>query len=178
MTDDHIREIVRGMLTDPLTLPDEFRSWMPRHLEIDPPTLPVAQLTGFAQFTAVAATPIITSETVTSTVYADAATVGPILTSLADGNYILIYGASMSPSVAAATDIMLSPSLNGGTPSDNDACVTQQATAIEFVPGARATIARLASGSNTVKIQYRQSNALAGGVYAWRWLIALKYSNL
>ena len=132
--------------------------------------IPVAQIVGFAQFTAQSAPFIGTSETTTSTTYADLTTVGPTLSYVSNGKYLIAFGCTASNSGQNATYI--SPNVNGTTPSDNDAAQTATAAAGSL---ARITTASLSAGNNTVKLQYKV--AAGTGTFLNRWLVLLKYAN-
>ena len=76
---------------------------------------PVSNLVGFAQFLGQAAADVPTSESTASTFpYVDLATVGPSLSSLGDGKYLLFFGCNQGSSGISG---YMSVSLNGSTPT-------------------------------------------------------------
>ena len=133
-------------------------------------TIPVSQIIGFTTFTAQSAPLITASDTTTSTTYVDLAHAGPTLSNISNGKYVIAFGCNASNSGQNAT--YASPSVNGATPSDNDACSNAQAASGSI---ARLTTATLSAGNNTVKIQYRTAAGTA--TYLNRWMVLLKYTN-
>lgn len=148
----------------------QLRTW----LEQNPPAIPVTQILGFSQFTAQADRVSNTaSESTVSTTYTDLATVGPRLTGLPDGKYLVVFGAGAQTSVAGIGAVM-SISVNGATPVDADGATVQSAS---IAGGTSAVLKTLSSGgNNTLSVQYRIDGAATGG-WLLRWLIALRYAN-
>lgn len=138
--------------------PQEFKDWMVNMVAVQIPLIPFSQILGAKLNLARSADAIATSEAVTGSVYVDAATPGPLLTNIANGKYIIFYGAHV-PNGGKA-----SPSINGSTPSDDNA-ITSISTG---GAGARGKLVTLTSNNlNSVKLQYK-----AGGNFRNRWLVA------
>lgn len=137
--------------------------------------LPISQVVGFQQFTAEAATRINTSENTTSGTYADLATVGPSITGLADGKYVLFFGAAVASAGAGSVPFM-GISVNGDTPSDVEA--TQGSDTTFGTAGSTAIIRTLSNGgNNTLTAKYKSSDGATSCAFNRRWLIALRYAN-
>lgn len=130
----------------------------------------ISQIVGFQQFAAQVATSILTSETTTSTSYTDLATPGPQLTTLPDGRYVLLFGAFASNSGTGVS--VFSPTINNAAAVDAD---QGGMSGTQGLYSTRATTATLASGTNTVKLQYKVNSGT--GTFLNRWLIALRYAN-
>lgn len=146
----------------------QLRLW----LEQNPPAIGISNILGFSQFTA-NSNSVITAETTTSASYTDLATVGPTLTGLPDGQYIILYGAASSSSATGTQTAFVSVSVNGATAVDNDGAENQN-NAIASV--ARAITSTLSNGgNNTITLKYRSTSGTA--TFAFRWLIALKFDN-
>jgi hypothetical protein len=169
-----IREELRTYLQDPLGFPEEFKGWLPEWITQDGIDIPISQVIGFAQFTAQTnVVPSLAGETTTSTSYTNLATSGPSLTSLPDGEYLLLYGSFCKSSVSGDSTI-LSPSVNGAAASDDDLAGTQSSV---LTSAARATTKSLSNGgNNTLDLKYRVTAGT--GTYTHRFLVALKYANL
>lgn len=168
----HIRQTIVDVLSDQTSLPADFKSWLPKYLEANPPLLPISQIFGFAQFTAKTSGSVLTSETTASAAYVDLATVGPTISGLPPGQYVVMYSAFAKNSAAANLSVF-SPSFNAATPVDADqggAAGTDGSYSMAF------TIVTLSSASNTVKLQYKASAGT--GTFINRRLVALKYGNL
>lgn len=148
----------------------ELRSYM----ETSGFQLPISQVVGFTQFTAQYEN-VSNSEAITSSTYSDIATVGPEITNLPSGSYLLIYGAYLEGQPSSNTVAYCSPSVNGSTPSDSQAAIQQ---ALYQVSVSAASLATLSNDTNSVKLQYRRSTS---GPYnptaTYRWLVALRYAN-
>lgn len=148
----------------------ELRTW----LEQNPPAVTIQSIVGFTQFVVRAAPSIQTAEGTTSATYVDLATVGPTLTMLPDGQYLVLYGAYGSTS-SAAQAVWMSVQPNSTAASDNDAAAFNTTSG---VPGARGFLATLRNaGNNTLTAKYRADGA-ATGSFGRRWMIAFKYANL
>jgi hypothetical protein len=171
-----VEDQVMEVLSDPMNLPSSFWDYMVRKWLQSSPVLPISQIFGFTQFTAQSAA-VATSEATGSTTYADLATVGPTISGLADGHYVLLATSLISNSTGSVGSFA-SPSLNGSTPLDSDAAiVVTSAAGVPQVTAIGASIQTLSSGNNnTIKMQYRVG--AGSGTFTYRKLIALKYGNL
>lgn len=177
-------DLLKKMFSSPLEIPAEFKAWLVSYLEANPPELPFTQLFGYQNFisTQVSVHPaadIPGQEGVSSVTYADAATVGPQITGLRNGLYIVAYGCTAA--VNTATDSgYAAVSINGDTPSDNDAIrwragLNSVGNSI-FTPGSRLINKSLTSNDdNSIKLRYR----VTGGTIdvSNRWLVAIRYAN-
>lgn len=139
----------------------ELKTW----LEQNPPFVPVTQIIGFSQFTAQIATdPSLAAENGTS------AASTPNLAALPDGQYLIVWGGTISSSVGG-TVAGMGISLNGGA-YDSTLAATTTATSASSV--ASGTVQRLVNnGSNTIDSIYKG----ATGTFSNRWLIAFKFAN-
>lgn len=153
----------------------EFQSWLIAYLEALPPLYPISQVTGFTQYTAVTAPFIFTDESTTSSTYGNLATTGPTLSGLADGKYVIHFGAA-SYIAAGGTEAGMSIQVNSAAVSDNDACISQVGSFVSI----STTVAKSLSnnGSNSITAKYRSLNNVNAAHFARRWLIAQRYSNL
>jgi hypothetical protein len=148
----------------------QLRLW----LEMHPPAIPVAQVLGFAAFTALPAPTIQpgVAETTNSLVYTNLATVGPQLSGVPAGQYIILFGALASSSTGSAAALM-GISINGAVALDAEATGTAQTGGTTAVM--TAVVKTLPLASNSIVAKYRVDAGT--GTYVRRWLIALKYSN-
>lgn len=172
---DTIVQTVLGMLNDPTSLPQNFKGWIPKYIEVNPPLLPISQIAGFSQFTAQPADFVAATETTTSTTYGDLATVGPVLSGLPDGQYLFYYGcASKVGTVDSGQEADMSISVNASTPADMDAVITEiQNYGMGMIVVAK-TLA--AGGNNTVQAKYKSVDGSEVG-FARRWMIGLRFAN-
>lgn len=161
------------MLNDPLGLPDSFRAWIPNYLETNPPLLPISQITGFAFFTAQPATKLFSNSTMSATYTDLPADVGPTLTNLPGGKYVLLYGCSIAVDSALYFAYM-SLKVNATEAVDADAIISQTTTATTAFG---FMVATLSQPQNTVVARYRVT-AGGTGLFGSRELVALRYGNL
>ena len=172
MADADIQQQVMEVLSDPMNLPSTFWDYMVKRWLRDAPVFPISQVFGFSATVAQTATEIATSETTSSASFVDLATVGPTLTGIPDGKYLIIFGAS-SKNTTAGSGAKMSIDINGGGAADADStnCAVDQ-----FVDVARFRTKTLANnGSNTITAKYRVTANT--GTFANRSLIAIRYGN-
>lgn len=147
----------------------QLRTW----LEQNPPSIPVTQILGFSQFTAQSAPTIETNEATASTSYVDLATVGPQLTGLPDGKYVILFGCLSSTSVPGFGAGM-SVQVNSTTPTTPETLVSLVSS---LTPGAFGLAKTLnGGGNNTLTAKYATGGG-ATATYQRRWMLALRYSN-
>jgi hypothetical protein len=171
-----IREEIRTYLQDPLGYEKEFKGWLPEWIGQSGIDIPISQVIGFSQFTAQTAARIITSEGRTSSTYGDLATVGPTLTDLPDGQYLVLFGTGAAVTTVATTAVM-NVQINSTVLANDDNAAFHGATTSTSVMGAfTATLNN--SGVNTLTAKYRSGDNATNSQFLNRWLIALKYSNL
>jgi hypothetical protein len=165
-----IREEIRQYLQDPLGFPEEYKGWLPEWITQAGIDVPISQVIGFSQFQAQPAANVLTSETTASTSYTDLATVGPSLSELADGQYLLMYGCFSSNS---GSDLSVyAPSVNGAAAADADQG-GQVATGSYTMRAVTKDLT--AGGNNSVVLKYKVGGGT--GTFINRWMLALKYAN-
>jgi hypothetical protein len=165
------RQFVKRILSHPEDLPTELGSWLVDYLAVNGSKIPVSQIEGFSRYVARNQT-VLTEESTPSTTYTDLATVGPSITGLATGQYQLQYG-FMLGLVSNVTSALMAPSLNGSTPSDDEAARTR----VTETGVSRATLLAIPEGSNnTVTMKYRQEGGTIG-YFSNRWLLLTRIGN-
>lgn len=147
----------------------ELKTW----LEQNPPSLAITSILGFTQFTATHAE-VGTRETTTSATYADLATVGPTLTGVGPGTYVILYGAGSFNS-AAANACWISVSLNGAAATDGDGSRVDSLATTGEQSQVRGLVKTLSLASNSVTVKYKTGGGTAS--FENRWLIAIKAAN-
>lgn len=165
-------------LGHPLEFPPEFKQWLADYVALQTPPLPISQVFGFQLQRARTAT-VDTSETTTSTSYTNLATTGPTLSGLANGWYLLVFGADASGTTASAAPRM-SPEINGVAASDADSCslATLFNDTAALTSNLRVLMVHLnvAGGNNEVVMKYRV--AAGTGRFQFRFLHAIKVLTL
>ncbi len=135
------------------------------------------QIAGFARFSPqiTAVVGAGTFENTASRSYTDLATVGPSLTQLPPGYYLVIPVAGMLTTIAANRALM-SVSINGSTPNDSDAAYTEATNIVRCLGISQQ---KLTAGSNTITAKYKSiSGTTAQGQFTDRQIFALRYANL
>ena len=147
----------------------QLRTW----LEQNPPSIPITQILGFTQFIASHAE-VGTRETTVSLSYADLATVGPELSTLGPGTYLIMYGGgSFNSSGNEACWISLD--INGAGATDSDGCRVDSLPTTGEQSMMRALVKTLSAESNTLTVKYKTGGGTAS--FENRWLIAIKVAN-
>ena len=137
---------------------------------------PISQIVGFKQFLGQTSTSVLTIETTTSTLYGDLATVGPTVSGLADGNYLVFHGCRSAIGVTDGSDqARMAIPVNGAAASDNECASSSWAgfMSVTMLNARKLTV----GGNNTIQAKYK-SNAGATAYFGTRWLIALRYGNV
>jgi hypothetical protein len=151
-------EGMRKLLSRPLFFPEEFKTWLQDYVSVNIPMIPYSHVFGSRINIARSGNYVAASESTTSTSYTDLATVGPLLTNLANGTYLIGYGAN--------NRAYASLSVNGATPLDADGIHCHEIVSA----GARWSLQSMNSNNqNTVKVQYK-----SGWAHSKRWLVAMR----
>ena len=128
-------------------------------------------MSGFSRFTPNPADRIATSETTTSSSYANLATAGPTLTGLPSGRYVVMFG--FTGGQAAGTTAFMGVEVNAVAASDDEAAKASVAGPLSVMTCVSKT---LTAGSNSITAKYKQTGG-GTGTFAGRWLVAFRYSN-
>lgn len=166
---------LHAALKSPLfSVPKPFETWMIDKVVSSGFDLPISQIIGFAGFLAQEGNTIVTpTETTTSTTYTDLATVGPSISGLTPGRYLIFFG-NTSSTTSSSAQATTSVQVNATAASDADMLLNGSTTT---VPVSRAILKDLALESNTLTMKYK---AFTAGTASFRdrWMIALKIANL
>lgn len=172
---DGERSLLGKLFGNWLAIPDSFKSALADYVSQNS-LIPVSQVRGFAQTVAqqIVKTYSVASTT-TSTSYTDLSS-APELTELGKGQYLLIYGFTGH---GAANDLgVMSLSINGAAPSDDDACYSFGGPGVNTGPSSymRAAYKTLTQNENTVRLKYKSNS---GGTVSvnFAYLIAVRIGN-
>lgn len=150
----------------------ELKLW----LEQNPPSIPLQQIIGAAQFVPTASSIVGagTFENTSSTTYTDLPTFGPSISTLSNGKYLVIVTAGILTTIASNRACM-SVSVNGSTPNDSDAAYSE-ITLMGRMTG--WSLQTLSAGSNTITAKYKIiSGSAAQGQFSDRQIFAIRYAN-
>lgn len=173
-------EQIDRYLRDP-RLPPDFETWITEWVGGHLLSLPASSLLGAASFIYRVASQVDASETTASTTFVDLSTVGPELTQLANGRWLVFWGAKFENMSTDAHGYM-GMSVNGSTPSDS-----QVAHNHEDVDGIQALMyarhfgiggapALTADHNNTLTAKYKASGGTAR--FEDRWMVALRTGDV
>ena len=137
--------------------PDEFKRWLGDFFATNIPLIPYSHIFGSKQNTARSGVSVTASETTASTAYTDLTTVGPEITNIADGTYLVMYGVQCRARASI--------SVNGAAASDDDSIWGEEADPA----AARMKIVSMSNNnSNSVKMVYKN------GTFSHRWLSIMR----
>lgn len=162
-------EEFREYLKHPLHFPDEFKSWVGDWFATNIPKIPISQVYGFKVHSVKTAPPISAEESTSSTSYTDLATVGPTLSSLANGFYLVLFGA----------DVWVDPTnvKYMGVSIDGAAVDPSTEAAMEVGNSGRVFLADLSQGNHQHTLQAKYRVASGTQSFADRWLSVLKVAT-
>lgn len=159
LPDQNVRETAEKLLSAPLLFPDEFKRWLGDFVATNVPLIPYSHIFGAKHNTARSGASITASESTTSTTaYVDLTTAGPSITGIANGTYLVMYGARCRDRASI--------SVNSAAPSDDDSIWGEEA-------GPAATRMKIVSlnsnNENSIAMKYRGTNA-----FSHRWLSIMR----
>ena len=171
------RSVLQRMLGFPEDIPDVFKSWLIDFMAVNIPQIPISQIVGFSQFTAIPSS-VGQVDSTTSTAYVDLANVGPMISGLSDGKYIFIYSCVIRKGALNGGG-RASISINGSNPSDDDSIQLKDLNAIEQDTTVSRAVHKTLSGggNNIVKMKYRTFAGLSTVTFYNRSLVSLRYGN-
>jgi hypothetical protein len=158
--DETVRAESEMLLSHPLHFPDEFKRWLGDFVATNIPMIPFSHIFGARQNTARSGVYIPTSETTAVTAYTNLATVGPEITLIADGTYLVMYGATCRA--------RCSISVNGAVPVDDDSIWGEEQGP---AAGRMKIISLKNNNQNTLRLQYKS------GTFSHRWLVIMRLGS-
>lgn len=173
-------EQIDRFLRDP-QLPTDFETWISEWIGGHLLSLPASSLLGAANFIYRVASQVNTSETTASTSWTNLATTGPELTQLANGRWLVFWGAKYDQASSDSHGYM-GMSANGATPSDGQAAHNHEDTfgkqALMYARhfGVEGAPALSADHLNTLTAKYKASGGTAR--FEDRWMVALRTGDV
>ncbi|HEX7071475.1 MAG TPA: hypothetical protein VF190_11745 [Rhodothermales bacterium] len=151
----------------------ELKTW----LEQNPPAIPITSVLGFSQFVGNFGV-VSTAQTTASTSYTNLSTVGPTISGLSDGKYLVLWASRMQATVSTGTAEM-AISVNGAAAPGGTNALSAQATvstSTVATPVMFDQVTLNAGGNNSITAKYKTG---AGTIqFSQRVMFALRYSNL
>lgn len=150
----------------------QLRLW----LEQNPPAIGIKNIIGFSQYAA-AMNVTANNEARTSSTYGDLTHTGPTLSNLADGQYIVLWGA-IAAGVAGVSNANMAVSVNGAAAPGGTNGLTALTNVSSFASIVAADTFILKTGSgNSLQAKYNSSDNASSCQWLNRWLLAFKYAN-
>lgn len=179
-TEDHLtreeEEFIKRYLSRPESFPPEFWAAVMQKVVLDLDKIPGSQIVGGRANVPSNYAFVATGETTTSSTYGNLSTVGPTLERMADGDYLLMWGAlAVVATAGSGITAKMGVQINSTVASDADSCVSGVAI------GASVSVARLKTlennNNNTVTAKYASNDNTTAVGFTYRWLMALKVGS-
>ena len=169
------RKMWQRFTSFPEELSPKFRSWLIDFIAVNIPQIPISQIVGFNQVEQVEVTTatVATDQSTTSGSYTDLTTVGPQLTGLRAGRYIVQHGCLLvNDGGTSGWKAFQSVSVNGAAAVDGDAVQHNVGSNGDQTCSVATTLVKDLTGTtNTIVCKYRIG--IAGNCRAAnRWLVA------
>jgi hypothetical protein len=164
---------LRDVLKRPLFFPDNFKSWLSDYIALNVPKMPLSHVYGY-KLQDVKSDYFGTGAfaNVTSTSYSDADDgEHPVLTGVANGFYIVLFGARR-PS-QTAPEMFMAVSINGSTPIDNDAVWYGQNNFSSTTQGRAVIVEARSDNNNKFALKYRLGAAGSASIFR-RYMILMR----
>ncbi len=167
------RATLQRLLSQSTDFPKEFGAWIKEYIAVNG-ELQQYQVTGLSQRTP-RSDSVATQESCNWTSsYVDLATVGPQLTDLSAGVYLVNYGAQIITHESASQPYM-GISINGAAPVDADSMFLLASSGSIYAPSSKSLIIPLTLPSNTLRCQYKRIGSGAStGDFSGRYINAVK----
>lgn len=160
------RDLLKRLLASPLDFPDAFKRWVGDYFAQNVPLIPFGSILGARVNIAKSGDFIATTQGPGTGSYGDLATVGPSITGLANGVYIVLWGATTT---GGEHQGFMGISVNGDTPTDTSAAGSSFDQ--DIVGGRIVTVA--ADHNNSIVCKYK------GGQQNWgrRWISVIRVAT-
>jgi hypothetical protein len=170
---------MRRMLMFPEEFPPEFKNWLLDYMGVNG-EIQRSQIRGLLQATPNYAQNTGSVNVTFTSTYVDASPVGPELTGLAKGLYLVTFGSNAQNQESGVVS-WISLSVNGATSTTATALywsnVFASANSIS-VPLTRAVLIELTEPSNSIKMQYaRTAGGATGAIFTNRWIVAQRVAE-
>lgn len=161
-----MQRVLQAAAQNPLMIPTDLMAYILDYVQTSRLIIPIGQVFGFTNFTAFF-DDVSTQESTTSATATDLATVGPTITGLPDGTYVVLFGASCRNTTGSAEAYLV---IDGNV--TGDPCKAGANT--EFFSASRhVAVTFTGGGSHTLSMKYRQNGGGTAEFYG-RELIALR----
>lgn len=160
------RDLLKKLLANPLEFPDKFKQWVGDYFGANVPLIPFGSILGAKINIAKSGDYITTTQGPGTASYADLATVGPAVLGLANGVYIVLWGATTT---GGEHEGFMGISINGDTPSNSEAAGSSFDHDISH--GRLVTV--MNDHNNTIVCKYKGTQQNWGH----RWIVAIRVAT-
>lgn len=160
------RELLKRLLANPIEFPDKFKQWVGDFFAQNVPLIPYGNLLGSKLNIAKSGDYISTLEGLGPAAYDDLATVGPSINGIADGIYVVLWGARVTGGDHTS---YMGLSVNGDTPSDADSAPSASIMTIAW--GRLLTLKN--DNNSSIVCKYKGTQANWGN----RWLVIIRVAT-
>lgn len=166
------RKVVKRLLGHPEDFPEEFWSAVIQKVALDGQPIPQSQVQGLNQLSPSAAQTIVTGESTSSLSFVDLSTVGPQITGLSNGTYLVNFGCQIL--TAGDVGIMAIQSNTTSIAGTNDAAFAG-GSPMNITVSRSVLVILDEANNNTLCAKY----AVTAGTqeFSKRWMTALKVGN-
>ena len=168
------RDLLRRLFSFPEEIPKVFPSWMIEYMKING-QFDKRQVTGLANFDVYPATEITDEDTVAvgQTTFTALAHVGPSLTGLSNGLYIVQFGGLARAGQSDGSYAIESIAVNGTVTSDE---IWSGANFSSVNKMAHVTLDN--GDNNSIVAKYRRFGGSFAVTWRQRWMVAIRYGTL
>jgi hypothetical protein len=163
---DQEREFMQRLLQNPLEFPDAFKRWVGDYFATNVPLIPYGNFLGSKLNIAKSGDYITTTQGPATSAYGNLATVGPSVNGIADGVYLVLWGAVTT---GGAHEGFMGLSVNGDTPVDAEAAASADDQTI-----AHGRLITLKNDNNsTIVCKYKGTQQNWGR----RWIVVIRVAT-
>ena len=160
------REILKKLLANPIEFPEAFKRWVADYFAQNVPMIPYGNFLGSKLNIAKSGDYISTTQGPATSAYGNLATVGPSIVGIADGVYIVNWGATTT---GGEHEGFMGVSVNGATPVDAEAAGS--AYNLTIAQGKIVTLKNDNNSSIVCKYKGTQQN------WGRRWLTIIRVAT-
>lgn len=176
MTEEEVSAQIQKYLGEPLFFPDAFKKWLTDWAATNIPQIPITQVLGFSMFQPQSAS-VSANEATTAANPVDLATRGPEITGLADGQYLVFHGCSISAATSTLTIGFETLTINDVTAGENTGN-RGQVNPGQWISVMRADKVTMQNNDNNgIRMQYGQIEAHPKVAFLNRWMLVLRLSS-
>lgn len=170
-----MQRVLSAAMRNPNLIPSDFMSYLVDYIQTQRLIIPVGQVFGFQQ-TKPNSDAIQTQESTTSGSYTDLATVGPTISGLSAGTYVVIFGAYIVTNTTSTAGYM-SVASDTQAAADSHSIHGVGGLTVAYSAATAFVITLSQTGGNTLTAKYKSSDGTTVCNFGNRWMVALRVSS-